>query len=352
VFWRRPNDYAARLLFLLTACVLASEGISQAVVHSNVIGPSELLDPLAFWSAQFFNSLIWPFLIAPVYINLFWRFPVTKRPLREHHRLTLALLYGFVPVLTGLAWLFTHEQPLLFWSVWSTLSGLTFVFTLALAIVSVAHSWWSARHSAERAQIRWVTFGTIVTSLSTLAGGAMATLGVLGLYPLLDMLLWRLPMLALPICLAVAILRYHLFEIDIIVRRTLIYGMLTALLLVIYFALVIVLEPFFPAATGQPQSELVTVLSTLGVAALFAPLRRGVQAFIDRRFYRRRYDAAFVLSNFGATVRDEVELNKLSEDLLTVVQEAVQPMHVSLWLKPIEKSARIDGRADEATRGR
>ncbi|MCA1554469.1 MAG: hypothetical protein LC737_08825, partial [Chloroflexi bacterium] len=94
VFLRRPSDYAARLLFLLTACFLTSEGISQAVTHSNVLGPSELFDGVAFWGAQFFNALIWPLLIAPVYINLFWRFPIAKRPLREHPRLTLILLYG------------------------------------------------------------------------------------------------------------------------------------------------------------------------------------------------------------------------------------------------------------------
>src|SRR5437588_456929 len=92
----------------------------------------------AFWGGQFFNSLIWPFLIAPLYVNLFWRFPVTKRPLREYHRATSLLLYGLVPALTFAVWLLTHEQTLVFWDAWATLSGVVFVSTLLIGMASVA----------------------------------------------------------------------------------------------------------------------------------------------------------------------------------------------------------------------
>jgi len=136
----------------------------------------------------------------------------------------------------------------------------------------------------------------------------------------------------LPLALAIAILRYRLFDIDIIIRRTLLYSALTALLAGIYFGSVVVLQNAFTALTGAARSELVTVLSTLAIAALFVPLRARLQAFIDRRFFRRKYDAAQTLAEFSATLRDEVELSRLSERLEAVVQQSMEPASVDLWL--------------------
>jgi hypothetical protein len=138
---------------------------------------------------------------------------------------------------------------------------------------------------------------------------------------------------AMPISIGIAILRYRLYDIDLLINRTLVYGSLTATLVALYFGGIILLQRFFVILTGQ-QSTLAVVVSTLLIAALFNPLRRRIQSFIDRRFYRNKYDAAKTLDAFSAKLRDETNLNALSDDLVGVVQETMQPAHLSLWLRP------------------
>ena len=139
---------------------------------------------------------------------------------------------------------------------------------------------------------------------------------------------------------AIAILRYRLFDIDIIIRRTLVYSVLTALLALVYLGSVLVLQAVFGALLGNSQNSLVAVLSTLAIAALFVPLRSRVQAVIDQRFFRRKYDAARTLSVFSARLRDEVDLDRLSGHLAAVASETMEPAHISLWLKA---TGRISG---------
>jgi hypothetical protein len=136
-----------------------------------------------------------------------------------------------------------------------------------------------------------------------------------------------------PLLFAIAILRYRLWDIDILIRRTLIYGALTGALALIYFGTVVFLQASLQAVATEGQSALVTVISTLVIAGLFSPLRRRFQNFIDRRFYRRKYDAEKTLTAFSATLRHEVDLDHLSEALMRVVEETMQPTHVSLWLR-------------------
>jgi hypothetical protein len=140
---------------------------------------------------------------------------------------------------------------------------------------------------------------------------------------------------AIPIAIGIAILRYRLYDIDIIINRTLVYGSLTLMLALVYFGGVTSTQVVFTALTGQEeQPQLTIVVSTLLIAALFTPFRHRIQSFIDRRFYRRKYDAAKTLEAFSAKLRTETDLDALSDDLVGVVRETMQPEHVSLWLHP------------------
>jgi hypothetical protein len=139
--------------------------------------------------------------------------------------------------------------------------------------------------------------------------------------------------LLVPLSIGVAILRHHLFDIDVIINRTLVYSALAGALVLVYWGSVVLLQALFRVLTGQGSSELTIVASTLAIAALFTPLRHRIQAFIDRRFYRRTYDAAQVLAAFSARLREETDLDRLAEDVLAVVQETMQPTQVWLWLR-------------------
>ena len=135
----------------------------------------------------------------------------------------------------------------------------------------------------------------------------------------------------LPIAMGIAVLRYRLYNIDRIINRTLVYGSLTAMLVALYFGGIVVLQRGFVLLTGE-KSTLAVVASTLLIAALFTPLRRAIQSFIDRRFYRSKYDARETLEAFSAQLRNETDLDALSEDLVGVVRETMQPAHISMWL--------------------
>jgi hypothetical protein len=169
----------------------------------------------------------------------------------------------------------------------------------------------------------------------TLVGTVIAT-------TLLSVLLW-----VTPICIGIAMLRSGLWEIDILINRTLVYGSLTAILAAVYFGGVyfaqLLLNAFLPAQQGQ-QSPVLIVASTLLVAALFTPFRHGIQTTIDQRFYRRKYDAGKTLARFTATLRGEVDLSDLTAHLVAVVDETMQPAHVSLWLRE-PASASVASRA-------
>lgn len=184
--------------------------------------------------------------------------------------------------------------------------------------------------AVERAQIKWLFYaGAIFVAfyLPSFIGDTYSQADNLW------NLLLPIGMSTFPIAIAIAILRYQLYDIDIIIRKTLQYALLTGLLVLFYFGSVILLQSLTENLFGE-QSPLVIVLSTLGIAALFNPLRIRVQDFIDRRFYRQKYDAEQALAQFAATARDEVDMDQLTGALLSVVEETIQPERVDLWLKP------------------
>ena len=187
----------------------------------------------------------------------------------------------------------------------------------------------------ERQQIKWFAYTVGVGSIAiVLEFITVAVDGPLWLQRA-ESAVFTAAVTATTISIGIAILRYRLYDIDLIINRTLVYGSLTAILVGIYFGGVAATQTLFQALTSQEQlPQLVVVASTLVIAALFTPLRRRIQSLIDRRFYRRKYDARKTLEDFSAQLRDETDLNALSDDLVGVVRETMQPEHVSLWLRP------------------
>jgi hypothetical protein len=185
----------------------------------------------------------------------------------------------------------------------------------------------------ERQQIKWFAYAASVAVSGSIVGHSLF------LATDASWLLWAglipgtVDVLGMPVAMGIAILRYRLYEIDLIINRTLVYGSLTAILATLYFGGIVVLQRLFVALTAQ-ESQLAIVASTLAVAAIFNPLRRRIQALVDRRFYRRKYDAAKTPEAFSVKLRDETDLDALSDDLVGVVKETMQPAHVSLWLRP------------------
>jgi hypothetical protein len=188
----------------------------------------------------------------------------------------------------------------------------------------------------ERQQIKWFAYATAAAVMGlVLAEIIPDVIDVPLWFERIGHAIFLLLLPTIPISIGIAILRYRLYDIDRIINRTLVYGSLSAMLALLYFGGVTAAQALLRTLTGEEQlPQLVVVASTLLIAALFTPLRRRIQSFIDRRFYRRKYDARKTLEAFSAQLRNETDLNALSEDLVGVVRETMQPAHVSLWLRP------------------
>jgi hypothetical protein len=202
--------------------------------------------------------------------------------------------------------------------------------------------------STERQQTKWVLFGILLWLLLMGMLSVPYTLELslpagrpLPWWTLITSAVWWLALVMVPLSLSIAVLRYRLYDIDVFINRTLVYVSLTLMLGLVYLGSVVTLQYAFRALTGQvEQPQLAIVVSTLVIAALFNPLRRRIQSFIDRRFYRSKYDARKTLEAFSATLRDETDLEALNGELVAVVRETMQPEHVSLWLRP-ETASRV-----------
>jgi hypothetical protein len=185
----------------------------------------------------------------------------------------------------------------------------------------------------ERQQLKWFAYAGAVGAVERLANVLYLDTSA---SPVPDYVVYVLDAIVITLVLiavGIAILRYRLYDIDVLINRTLVYGALTGILALLYVSSVVLLQEVFGTLRGERESGLVTVASTLAIATAFHPLRQRIQAFIDRHFYRRKYDAAKTLAAFSAKMRDEVDLATLTDDLLAVVEETMQPAQVSLWLR-------------------
>jgi ABC-type Co2+ transport system permease subunit len=215
------------------------------------------------------------------------------------------------------------------------LAGVWVVGLLALVVASVVALFVRYRRTndTEREQIKWLLYACALF-LVVFASGTLSRVGgsnSLGGY--IWAVFFGLSLVALPAAIGTAILRYRLYDIDLLINRTLVYGSLTAALVLIYLGAVVVLQRALSFLSGE-GSQLTIVASTLAIAALFNPLRGAIQGFIDRRFYRQKYDARETLEAFSGRLREGTDLDELSRDLSGVVRDTVAPEHVSLWLRP------------------
>jgi hypothetical protein len=338
---RRPDNPIGWLVCLYGLVISLSYFSAEYAIYALLAEPGSL--PVA-------EALVWVLSwILPVIIVLsifpLLLFPTGRLPSRRWRWLAwLTAAWMLLTVVTGafasgalLDVLGPIENPL-------GIDGLTGVYATLLLFVSplltaaAAFSLFVRLRRAvgvERQQIKWFAYAAVATvSASTLANVIPRVIDTPLWFERAGFVLNVAFVPAIPVSIGIAILRYHLYDIDIIINRTLVYGSLTATLLAVYFGGVATTQAIFRTITGhEEQPQLAIIVSTLVIAALFNPLRRRIQSFIDRRFYRSKYDARKTLEAFSAKLREETDLDALSGDLVGVVREPMQPAHVSVWLR-------------------
>ena len=328
IFWRKSEDWLALLVALMLVTVATGNADTDLPMLTHLVSPS-----LAFIIAGYSNflSTLSLFLV----LSLFPDGQFVPRWTRWVLPLALAWgIVGFFPFLSS-----TFVVVLLGDVLWAGCSG--------LLILAQVYRYRQVSTPGKRQQTKWVVFGLAIALFMAIIGGFLFPLifPSLGQSDSLYQFLFNGPLgaflgpLPIPLSFAIALLRYRLWDVDVLINRALVYGSLTGLLAFVYVGLIIAFQSLVHAVIGQVyQSPLVIVASTLVIAALFQPLRRRIQALIDRRFYRKKYDATRTVEAFSATLRNEVDLSRLSEHFLSVVQETMQPAHVSLWLRQSEPS--------------
>jgi hypothetical protein len=333
IAWRKSNDWLA----LLASLLLVTQGVLQF--------SGSLSTPLEYSSTAWYMPTVFLLLLdSTLYLLVFSLFPNGR----------------FVP--GWMRWLVSAEITLsvIFYllptSSWNTETLLSSPAASQLLLICVIIIGWASiiggqiyryrrvSSPTERQQTKWVVLGIIEGPVLALVYYFPLVLFPSlrtpdSLYFLLFRPIFTIVFLFAPLCFGIAILRYRLWEIDIIINRTLVYGTLTAILALVYFGLIFAIQNLLRGIINQ-NNDVAIVVSTLAIAALFQPLRHRLQRAIDRRFYRRKYDTAKTLEAFGATLRSEVDLNQLREHLLSVVQETMQPAHVSLWLRESGKGSK------------
>jgi hypothetical protein len=324
LIWHKSNDW----MVLLIALMLVMQGVygAQGTYSTNTVAgsssvlqfPAQLVQFLAFTCLAFVLCLFPDGHFVP--------------------RWTSWLLIVFMLFSVSHNFLFDWPFNTNAWA--SLLDNVLFVGCIIGFIIAQIYRYRQVSSSVQRQQTKWVVFGVTAFLVGNIAFGIpLIIIPSLAqsnsLYSLVLIPITTILFLFIPLSIGIATLRYRLYDIDVLINRTLVYGSLTVLLVLIYFGSVIGLEALLHNFTQS--SDLAIVGSTLAITALFQPLRKSIQKLIDRRFYRNKYDAARTLANFSTTLRGEVDLLQLQEHLVEVINETMQPTHVSLWLRSPEK---------------
>jgi hypothetical protein len=332
IFWRRSDDWLALLaaffLVMFNITNLGNTASSLASASPILNLPLSLVNFLGQGSLLVFFLLFPNGLLVPRWMAL---------------TLLLAIFGTFFSSFPSITSPFNAHSP-----GWLQLLGPLIVY--GAIIFSQIYRYRRVSTPVQRQQTKWIILGVavaigiaiLVSVISSFIQLSSSTLGNLGA-AILFFIIWPVALLLIPLSIGFSILRYRLYDIDVLINRTLVYGTLTVLLALVYVGLVIGLQSLVHLFTGQAgQSPIVIVASTLAIAALFQPLRHRLQKIVDRRFYRSKYDAAKTLEAFSATLRNEVDLSQLREHLITVVQDTMQPSHISLWLRKSDHERKPD----------
>ena len=314
IFWRKSDDWMALLV------ALGGVALGTLYVTFTLLGSHSAWQMLAIVLNVLGNGVF--FLVCSLFPNG-----------RFVPRWTRWLLPCWV--VAGLTFLFFRDVSFMY-----LVYNLVWLGEVVLLVIAQFYRYRYASSPLQRQQTKWVIYGGSVAGIIvvglTMPLYLFPSLGQAGsFYQLVIAPAYILDVLIVPLSLGLAILRFRLYDIDIIINRTLVYSTLTVLLAAVYFGLVFAMQLLLRGLISQ-TSGVAIVVSTLAIAALFQPLRHRIQSLIDRRFYRRKYDAARTLAAFSATIRDEVDLNQLSAQLIAVVEETMQPTFVSLWLRKPE----------------
>ncbi len=319
IFWRRSDD---RMALLVSAFLVSFGPVSVIPTVANTLIYSQPAWWLPVRGVNFVGTVCSTlfFLLFPGgrFVPRWTRWLALAFIANEVSRVFLTSVYSRTPVL-------------------ETVSYLVFLGGVAFVVWFQVYRYRRISSPEQRRQTRWVVFGLTLGIAGTFPFQLPVDISLVGGDTPLTLLLLKvgfsLSFLLVPLSIGVAVLRSRLFDVDVLINRTLVYGSLTVTLVVLYFGLIVLLQSIFVALTGQ-RYTLAVVASTLSIAALFNPLRRRIQAVIDRRYFRKKYDARKTVETFSAKLRDVTDLEALNRELVEVVRETIQPQHVSLWLRP------------------
>jgi hypothetical protein len=340
---RRPENAVGWILLVGSLSIFVGEFLGQWALYTLLTRPGALPFGLA---AAWLSLWLWAPMIFMLFVLLPLLFP-TGRPLSSRWRIVLWIAIIYLAIFIILAGLqpgpMEQFEPIpnplglaALASIWEPVVDaleLLLLPMILLALLSLALRYRFSK-GEERAQMKWFLFAAGFLFLNAFRG---ITTELFGMFPQipqpLEDTIFNLNIILIVVAIGVAVLKYRLYEIDFIIRKTLVYGVLTAVLAGLYFGSVVVLQSISQILTGEAQSEVVTILSTLGIASIFAPLRRRIQTAIDRRFYRRRYDSQKILEGFTGVLSNEVDLEALTDRLVQVISETMHPEHVSVWIR-------------------